>query len=158
MSSVQNAKSQQTGWGRFGKAASLLAVVTAGLMLFTACGHRHHFKDRSERMVKKMDRIADHLELKGDQQSQYQDLRQRVLADLKAGHSSRMEGLREIKAEFQKTEPDVDTLSKQIADRMNNGHERFVKAPAYVAEFYAILDKEQKAEVKEFVLDKLEKL
>ena len=155
MSSVQT-KSPKS---RFGKIASLVAVAAAGAMLFTACGHRDHFKkDRSEKMVKKMDRIADHLELDGEQMTKYQDLRQRVLADLKAGHASRLEGLREIKAEFEKETPNMDSLAKQLETRITGRQSIIEKAPGYAAEFYNILNDEQKADVRKFVLDKLERL
>lgn len=135
--------------------ASIIAVT--GLAAFTACGRHHGVgKDHSERMIKKLDHIADRLDLKGEQTAKYQALRARVLEDLKAGHQSRLEGMRKVKAEFQKSEPDMNALAVELRTRLNEGHKRFDKAPDYIVEFYGILDAEQKAQVKEFVLDCLE--
>ncbi|MEQ9366595.1 MAG: Spy/CpxP family protein refolding chaperone [Leptospirales bacterium] len=143
----------------FKKITILSIVAVTGLATFAACGHRHHFsKDRSERMIKKLDYVADRLDLAGEQQAKYQDLRARVLVDLKAGHQARLETMRQLKAEFEKPEPNMNALAADVKKRMETGHQRFQKAPDYVAEFYGFLNAEQKAEVKEFVLDKLEDL
>ncbi len=141
------------------KIAILSIIGLVGAAAFTACGHRNHFsKDRSERMIKKLDYIADRLDIEGEQRVKYQDLRGRVLVDLKAMHEQRLETMRQLKAEFEKPEPDMNALAADVKARMETGHERFVKAPDYVAEFYGLLNPEQKARVKEFVLDKLEDL
>lgn len=143
----------------FKKITILSMIAVVGIAAFTACGNRNHFtKDRSERMIKKLDYVADHLDLAGDQKVKYQDLRGRVLVDLKAGHQNRLEAMRQLKAEFQKTEPNVNDLAAEIKGHINDGHKRVEKAPEYVAEFYSFLNAKQKAEVKEFVLDKLEDL
>ncbi|MCR9141237.1 MAG: Spy/CpxP family protein refolding chaperone [bacterium] len=144
---------------KFKKITFLSIIAIAGAVAFTACGHRGHFsKDRSERMIKKLDYVADRLDLAGEQQAKYQDLRARVLVDLKAAHQARLATMRQLKAEFEKPEPDMNALAAEVKTSMESGHERFQKAPDYVAEFYGFLNAEQKAEVKEFVLDKLEDL
>ena len=141
---------------KFKRITLFSAVALIGLGAFTAC-HRHHpGKDHSDHMIKKLDRIADRLDIEGEQKNKYQELRGRILADLKAGHQARLEGMRKIKAEFQKPEPDIDAVAAELKSRMDQGHARFAKAPDYMREFYNILNAEQKAEVKEFVLDRLE--
>lgn len=135
--------------------ATVIAVL--GAAFFVACGPRHHAgRDYSDRIVKKLDRVADRLDLEGDQERKYQELRGRVLADLKAGHQARLESMRTIRAEFEKAEPDIQAVAREVKAAMAQRHKRMEAAPDYAVEFYSILNAGQQAKVKKFVLDRLE--
>ncbi len=136
---------------------STVAVLTLGVA--AACGHRHRFDERrAEKIVKHMDRKVSYLDLTAEQERKYQDLRGRILADLKAGMNERKSGLQKIKAEFQKNDTDIEAVATEMKQQISEGSARFEKMPDYIVEFYSMLDDEQKAEVKERVLDRLEDL
>lgn len=134
-----------------------IAVATLGVA--AACGHRHRFDEsRAEKIVKHMDRKVSHLDLTAEQERKYQDLRGRILADLKEGIRERKTGLQKIKAEFQKNDTDIQAVAATMKQQISQGSARFEKMPDYIVEFYSMLDDKQKLEVKEEVLDRLEDL
>jgi len=103
-----------------------------------------------------MDRKVSKLDLDEAQNVKYQSIRSRIQADLKIGHQERMKSIGRIKSEFLKDNPDVNTLSTQIKEDLTKKDNLMFKAPEYFAEIYAILNADQKKEVRDWVNDKLE--
>lgn len=140
---------------KFFKFATFLLFGVLTLGAFSHCRPKWN-RDHSEKILSHIDRKVSKLDLDEAQNVKYQSIRSRIQADLKIGHQERMKSIGRIKSEFLKDNPDVNTLSTQIKEDLTKKDNLMFKAPEYFAEIYAILNADQKKEVRDWVNDKLE--
>jgi len=134
-----------------------IALLVAGVLfigLLTGCrpfaGHGpHRFckKDFSEHVLKRMDREVNKLDLSEAQNAKYEEIRQRVEADLVEGMERKRQLFFEFQSEINKEEPDLNIIVDLVKDRLRDMPDVVEKQLDYFVKFYNILDEDQKAEL-----------
>jgi Spy/CpxP family protein refolding chaperone len=134
-----------------------IAFLAAGMLfigLLTGCrpipGHGpHRFckKDFSEHVLRRMDREVKKLDLSEAQYAQYEDIRQRVAADLAEGAKQSRQLFVDLQSEMNKEDPNVGVITGLLKDQLRGMPGVMEKHLDYFEEFYNILDEDQKAQV-----------
>lgn len=109
--------------------------------------HRFCKKDFSEHVLRRMDREVKKLDLSEAQYAQYEDIRQRVAADLAEGEKKGRQLFVDLQSEMNKENPNVGIITALLKDQLRGMPDVMEKHLDYFEEFYNILDEDQKAQV-----------
>jgi len=150
-------------------AGAVILVVT----LVAGCGYFSHrgdgrFCDRGfhprfqrddfhDHVLKRMDQKVEKLNLNEDQQTKYQEIRQRIATDMAGMKEGRKVLFSSLQEELERERPDIDALAglfKEKLGRMPGLMENHLDA---FVEFYQILDQEQQDQIIEHFREKLKK-
>ena len=122
----------------------LFPVALMGLAM-AAAGCRHG--DRSEHVLKHMDRRVSKLDLTEAQKQKYADIRAKVAVELKQSFGTKEQMKEALRGEFRKETPDVRAASAAMEKVIQTRGQSFAKLPGYFADFYETLNADQKAKV-----------
>ena len=135
----------------------LVVALVVGCWLFSPCG-KHRFCDRdfppgfhgedfSEHVLGRLDKKVEKLDLSETQQGKYQEIRNKIEADLAKMRENRKVFFRELQNEFNRESPDVNAVASLLKGRiqlipgfMEGKLDQFL-------DFYNMLNKDQKAQV-----------
>ena len=134
-------------WKVVGIVTGVLMLLAVGTLYafgpFPYCGGGR-FQDRILAHID--DRVED-LNLSESQQKTYVDLRQRLEANLNEGAAGRKALFLEIEGEVNSENPDMGVVSELVKERLERIPEFMGANLDLMAEFYNMLDDEQKAKV-----------
>ena len=94
-----------------------------------------------------MDREVKKFDLSEAQYAQYEDIRQRVAADLAEGEKKGRQLVIELQSELNKENPNVGLITSLLKDQLRGMPDIVEKYLYYFEEFYNILDEDQKVEL-----------
>jgi hypothetical protein len=118
-------------------------LVSAGLI--SGCGpHMFCDGDFSEHVLSRMDSRVEKLELYDSQQQKYEEIRLKVKANLDKGKEERRKFISELQNEINKENPDINALMALVKAKFRAGPIHLTDNLDLFAEFYNILDDEQK--------------
>ena len=139
----------------------IIGVALISLGLFAGCGpHRHlpcRGKDVSKRVLKRLDRGAKKLNLTEAQTKKYDEFRLKIEAHLKTMKTERDRFLGEMKTELTQERPDMDAVVERVKMHFRALPEKMEEPLDLFAEFYQVLDDEQKAKMMKHVREKIKK-
>ena len=135
----------------------LVIALVVGCGLFLSCGKQRfcdrgfppgfHGKGFSEHVLGRLDKKVGKLDLSETQQGKYQEIRNKIEADLVKMKENRKVFFRELQNEFNRENPDVSAIvsllkerSQRIPGVMEGKLDQFL-------DFYNILNEDQKAQV-----------
>jgi hypothetical protein len=119
-------------------------VVFAGLL--AGCGpHMFCDGDFSEHILSRMDSRVEKLELSDSQQKKYEEIRLKVKANLDKGKEERRKFFSELQIEINKENPNINAVTDLVKSKFKDGPIHLTKNLDLFAEFYNILDEDQKA-------------
>lgn len=132
------------------KKGSFFAVLLLLPVFVMNCGpHPHCRKDGEERILRRIDKKVQSLNLDSAQEAKYKEVRSKVFAELKANMDNRRATMNILEEELKKTEPDLQKAVRSM-------QENYRKKPAdmsvfgdHFLEFYSVLNPEQKKLVQE---------
>ena len=118
-------------------------AVVAGLI--AGCGpHMFCDGDFSEHILSRMDSRVEKLELSDSQQKKYEEIRLKVKANLDKGKEERRKFFSELQIEINKENPDINAVTDLVKSKFKDGPIHLTKNLDLFAEFYNILDEDQK--------------
>jgi Spy/CpxP family protein refolding chaperone len=139
----------------------IIGAVLLSLGLFAGCGlHRHHpcrGRDVSKHVLKRLDRGAKKLNLTDVQKEKYDEFRLKIEAHLKAMKTERDRFLGEMKAQLTQEDPDIDAVVERVKMHFRALPEKMEEPLDLFAEFYKVLDDDQKAKMMKHVREKMKK-
>ena len=135
----------------------LVIALVVGCGLFSSCGKQRfcdrgfppgfHGKDFSDHILGRLDKKVEKLDLSEPQQGKYQEIRNKIEADLVKMREDRKVFFKELQNEFNRENPDVSAVvsllkerSQRIPGFMEGKLDQFL-------DFYNILNEDQKAQV-----------
>jgi len=127
-------------------------VVLAGLL--AGCGpHMFCDGDFSKHILSRMDSRVEKLELSDSQQEKYEGIRLKVKVNLDKGKEERREFFSELQIEINKENPDINAVTDLVKREFRDGPINLIDNLDLFAEFYNILDEDQR----EILITKLRK-
>lgn len=147
-------------------------VVVALLLSFTllaGCGPHRYYKERGwghprfsgrdfpERMLKRMDRKAEELDLTEGQRETYEEIRAKIKANLIQAGEERENLFTQVREELDRENPDMNAVVGMVKGKLKDMPEHMGKALDLFLEFYNVLDEDQKAKVLEVIREKVER-
>lgn len=118
-------------------------VVLAGLL--AGCGpHMFCDGDFSKHILSRMDSRVEKLELSDSQQEKYEGIRLKVKANLDKGKEERRKFFSELQIEINKEDPNINAVTDLVKRKFKDGPIHLTKNLDLFAEFYNILDEDQK--------------
>lgn len=135
------------------KKVFLVVAVTSmsALLVFSGCSRKPRFcrDDFSDRILKRIDKRVEKLDLTEKQKIKYNEIRDSISSDINKIRDERMKVLGEINEELNKAEPDMHKIAKIFKEKHSQRKDYVVKYVDKYVEFYDILDRDQKALVLE---------
>ena len=139
----------------------IIGAVLLSLGLFAGCGlHRHHpcrGRDVSKHVLKRLDRGARKLNLTDVQKEKYDEFRLKIEAHLKAMKTERGRFLGEMKTELNQEDPDIDAVVERVKMHFRALPEKMEEPLDLFAEFYQVLDDDQRVEMMKHLEKKIKK-
>jgi uncharacterized membrane-anchored protein YjiN (DUF445 family) len=144
------------------KGLSMFGIGLIGLIIAVAlsgcergCWSKGHAPDS---ILKKIDREVKELNLTQAQQVKYEDIRNRLVADMNK-HIDKMKLLHsEIEKNFKSEHPDVSTMAAQLKKEFTEEGDPRQKLIDYFVEFYNILDENQQKQVDKYITKRIESI
>ncbi|MEA2039793.1 MAG: Spy/CpxP family protein refolding chaperone [Thermodesulfobacteriota bacterium] len=125
----------------------LLATLFTGFGIFGAYGPPKFFHgDFSKHVLKKMDSRVAKLDLSETQTKKYDEIREEVAASLAKGKEERKKFFTRLQSEVNKENPDMEALTSIVKHQLKNMPGFMSGNLDHFAEFYNILDEEQKTQ------------
>jgi hypothetical protein len=140
--------------------AGVIMMIAA---LFSGCGPHlcskergwghHGFKDKDfpERIMKRLDRKVDDLDLSESQSETYKEIRAKIKANLIKAGEERGELFDEIRAQLDREKPDMNAAVELVKEKLRGMPEHMGHTLDLFMEFYNVLDEDQKAKVVEMI-------
>ena len=125
----------------------LFVALFTGFGLFAAYGPSKFFHgDFSKHVLKKMDSRVAKLDLSETQTKKYDKIREEIAASLAKGKEERKKFFTRLQSEINKENPDMKTLTGIVKHQLKNMPGFMSDNLDHFAEFYNILDEEQKTQ------------
>ncbi len=122
-----------------------LGVILVSAGFIAGCGpHMFCDGDFSEHILSRMDSRVENLELSDSQQEKYEEIRLKVKANLDKGKEERKKLFSELQNEINKENPDINGLTVLVKTKFKDGPTHLTDNLDLFAEFYNILDEDQK--------------
>lgn len=147
--------------------AAMVIALFGGSVLFSSCGyhrfphrgfyHKHHGKDFSEYVLKRMDKKVKKLELSEAQQKQYEEIRRNIEDDMNEMADNHRDLFRELKRELDREKPDMNAMSALMKERVKRMPSKMEESIDHFMDFYNLLDDNQKAQIIDELRKKLKK-
>ncbi|MBW2619495.1 MAG: periplasmic heavy metal sensor [Deltaproteobacteria bacterium] len=139
-------------------AGAIVLGVVIGAGVVAGVGYHKFFKgDFSHFVISRMDKRMEKLNLSDPQKAQYETLRREMEASLTQGAATKRELMRELRAELNREEPDLEALAALVKTRVNEIPGLVGRNLEHLVEFYATLDKDQKAKMLKHIKKKIER-
>ncbi len=117
--------------------------------------HRdRHGKRSTDKLMKRIDRHVEDLELDGEQKSKYADLRARFVKTIEERKSTHNNMRAEMKALLQNENTDMKTLADEFKNKLNKMPDSASIYLDYIDEMWDILNETQKATVIDEIRDR----
>lgn len=125
----------------------LFIALFAGFGLFAAHGpHKFFHGDFPKHVLKKMDSRVAKLDLSETQTKKYDEIRGEIAASLAKGKEERKKFFTRLQSEINKENPDMKALTGIVKHQLKNMPGFMSDNLDHFAEFYNILDEEQKTQ------------
>jgi len=121
------------------------------------CGGGFHGKEFPKHVLEKIDAEMEALELTGNQEARYQEIRTRVENELVEVGNQRKIFFDKVKSEMDRENPDLNVLSVLAKSHMENFPKRAGMFMDDFMELYDILDEKQKKIVTDHLKEKFQK-
>jgi uncharacterized protein (DUF3084 family) len=137
---------------KVGKIFLIVTVTTlSALLVFSGCSRKPRFcrDDFSDRVLKRIDKRVEKLDLTEKQKLKYNEIRDSISSDINKIKDERMKVMGEINEELNKKEPDMYKIAKIFKEKHSLRENYVIKYVDKFVEFYQMLDQEQKTLVLE---------
>jgi len=126
----------------------LFVALFAGFGFFAVCGPARFFHgDFPKHFLKKIDKRVAKLDLSETQRKKYDEILEEITSSLAGSMGERKKSFTELQSELNKENPDIKALTGIVKHRLNNMGEFMSENLDHFAEFYNILDEEQKTQL-----------
>ena len=105
---------------------------------------RFHGRDFSKHVLESLDAKVERLNLSESQQVEYEEIREKIEADMAAMKEGRKKFFTELKREMDDENPDIERISGLVKEKLQQMPARVEAHLDQFVEFYSILDEEQK--------------
>ena len=147
-----------------GSVAAFLVLVAGFCMVMASgdygfCGRGFHppFLNKAfpERILNRMDKKMEELNLSKEQREKYSQLKAGFTADFEEMRSGRQRFMSDMKAVIDQENPDMKRLAGLVKDRLSRMPERVGTHLDQLVDFYNILNEEQRARVVERMRERM---
>ena len=135
----------------------LVIALVVGCGMFSSCGKQRfcdrdfppgfHGKDFSEHVLGRLDKKVEKLGLSETQQGKYQEIRNKIEADLFKMREDRKVFFRELQNEFNRENPDINAVARLLKEKIQHILGVMERKLDQFLDFYNILSEDQKAQV-----------
>ena len=114
-----------------------------------------HSQKFAERLLNRMDKKVDLLDLSPGQKETYDRIREKVKKDVLAMSAERREFFRTVKSEINLDNPNMERLSELTREHLHRLPVRIEKYLDYFLEFYQVLNEKQQDQILREMRDKI---
>ena len=136
-----------------------IIVITSGVLLIggvAACKHKMHSASAEERGEWVVDKVSKELELNDSQRIKLVEVKDQFIAARKSMRSDREEARKEVLAMLKQPTLDREKMNAMINQKMATINTRSPAIVDAIGNFFDSLDDSQRAELSEFIEDKME--
>ena len=117
--------------------------------------HRFHGRDFSKHVLERLDGKVEDLNLSETQQVKYEEIRDKIAADMSNMMENRKNFFTELKEEMNQENPDIEKIAELLKEKLEQMPVKIGAHLDHFVEFYNILDEEQKGRMIERFREKM---
>jgi Spy/CpxP family protein refolding chaperone len=143
---------------KLGKRA--IIIITSGVLLIggvAACKHKMHSASAEERGEWVVDKVSKELELNDSQRIKLVEVKDQFIAVRKSMRSDREEARKEVLAMLKQPTMDREKVNAMVNQKIAIVSEKSPSIIDAIGNFYDSLDDSQRAELSEFIEEKMER-
>ena len=137
-----------------------IVIITAGTLLIggvAACKHKMHSASAEERGEWVVDKVSKELELNDSQRIKLVEVKDQFIAVRKSMRSDREEARKEVLAMLKQPTMDREKVNTMVNQKIAIVSEKSPSIIDAIGNFYDSLDDSQRAELSEFIEEKMER-
>ena len=137
-----------------------IVIITAGTLLIggvAACKHKMHSASAEERGEWVVDKVSKELELNDSQRIKLVEVKDQFIAVRKSMRSDREEVRKEVLAMLEQPTMDREKVNAMVNQKIAIVSEKSPSIIDAIGNFYDSLDDSQRAELSEFIEEKMER-
>ena len=137
-----------------------IVIITAGTLLIggvAACKHKMHSASAEERGEWVVDKVSKELELNDSQRIKLVEVKDQFIAVRKSMRSDREEARKEVLAMLKQPKMDREKVNAMVNQKIAIVSEKSPSIIDAIGNFYDSLDDSQRAELSEFIEEKMER-
>lgn len=137
-----------------------IVIITAGTLLIAgvaACKHKMHSASAEERGEWVVDKVSKELELNDSQRIKLVEVKDQFIAVRKSMRSDREEARKEVLAMLKQPTMDREKVNALVNQKIAIVSEKSPSIIDAIGNFYDSLDDSQRAELSEFIEEKMER-
>lgn len=137
-----------------------IVIITAGTLLIggvAACKHKMHSASAEERGEWVVDKVSKELELNDSQRIKLVEVKDQFIAVRKSMRSDREEARKEVLAMLKQPTMDREKVNAMVNQKIAIVSEKSPSIIDAIGNFYDSLDDSQRAELSEFIEEKMER-
>ena len=137
-----------------------IVIITAGTLLIggvAACKHKMHSASAEERGEWVVDKVSKELELNDSQRIKLVEVKDQFIAVRKSTRSDREEARKEVLAMLKQPTMDREKVNALVNQKIAIVSEKSPSIIDAIGNFYDSLDDSQRAELSEFIEEKMER-
>ena len=137
-----------------------IVIITAGTLLIggvAACKHKMHSASAEERGEWVVDKVSKELELNDSQRIKLVEVKDQFIAVRKSMRSDREEVRKEVLAMLKQPTMDREKVNAMVNQKIAMVSEKSPSIIDAIGNFYDSLDDSQRAELSEFIEEKMER-
>ena len=119
--------------------------------------HRFGDKDFSDHIMKRIDSRVEDLDLSDSQRKKYEEIRDKIKANLTEAMEERKRLFKELQSEINREDPDMNVVTSLVKKRLKDMPGSMEGNLDLFVELYNILDEDQKAQVVEMMRKRMGK-